>query len=186
MGRALIGTLRICDDAGEVLPNGTPGTVFFEGGPVFDYHNDPDKTAESRHPKGWSTLGDIGYVDDEGFLFLTDRRAFTIISGGVNIYPQECENVLASHPQVYDVAVIGVPNAEFGEEVKAVVQAVDPAAAGADLAAALMAHCRARLSHVKCPRSIDFVDQLPRQENGKLYKQKLRARYWTDGAALPR
>ena len=186
VGRALIGTLRICNDAGKVLPNGTPGTVFFEGGPVFDYHNDPDKTAESRHPKGWSTLGDIGYVDDEGFLFLTDRRAFTIISGGVNIYPQECENVLASHPQVYDVAVIGVPNAEFGEEVKAVVQAVDPAAAGADLAAALMAHCRARLSHVKCPRSIDFVDQLPRQENGKLYKQKLRARYWTDGAALPR
>lgn len=182
VGKALIGTLRICDEDGAEVPTGTPGTVYFEGGPVFDYHNDPEKTAQSRHPKGWSTLGDVGYVDADGYLFLTDRRAFTIISGGVNIYPQECENLLTGHPRVMDAAVIGVPNAEFGEEVKAVVQPVDMDDANADLEAELMAYCRQHLSHVKCPRTIDFVEKLPRQENGKLYKQKLRDTYWVGHA----
>jgi fatty-acyl-CoA synthase len=179
VGRAFVGKLRICDDTGDEVPVGTEGTVFFEGGPVFEYHNDPEKTAASRNAKGWSTLGDIGYVDEDGYLFLTDRRAFVIISGGVNIYPQEAENLLASHVAVLDVAVIGVPNPEFGEEVKAVVQLVDELDAGPALAAELLAYCRAHLSAVKCPRSVDFVDALPRQENGKLYKRKLRQQYWT-------
>ncbi|MBU2532109.1 MAG: AMP-binding protein, partial [Alphaproteobacteria bacterium] len=121
VGRAMLGTLRICDDDGREVQPHVEGTVFFEGGPPFEYHNDPEKTAQSRNAEGWSTLGDIGYVDEDGYLYLTDRRAFVIISGGVNIYPQEAENLLASHPEVLDVAVIGVPNAEFGEEVKAVV-----------------------------------------------------------------
>jgi acyl-CoA synthetase (AMP-forming)/AMP-acid ligase II len=178
VGRAFVGRVRICDEVGEEVPVGTEGTVFFEGGPVFEYHNDPEKTAASRNAKGWSTLGDIGYVDADGYLYLTDRRAFVIISGGVNIYPQEAENLLASHPRVLDVAVIGVPNSEFGEEVKAVVQLVDQGQAVPDMADELLAYCRARLSAVKCPRSIDFVEALPRQANGKLYKRKLRQQYW--------
>ncbi len=178
VGRAIIGQARICDDDGIELPVGIEGAVYFSDGPVFEYHNDPVKTAASRNAQGWSTLGDVGYVDDEGYLYLTDRRAFVIISGGVNIYPQEAENLLASHPDVFDVAVIGVPNEEFGEEVKAVIQLVGTVAATDELAAALIAYCRSDLSAVKCPRSIDFVDELPRQENGKLYKGKLRQRYW--------
>jgi long-chain acyl-CoA synthetase len=178
VGKALIGTLRICDEDGDEVPIGTPGTVYFDGGPAFAYHNDPEKTAQSRHPKGWSTLGDVGYVNDAGYLFLTDRRAFTIISGGVNIYPQECENLLISHPKVIDAAVIGVPNTDFGEEVKAVVQPLDMARANDALQAELMTYCRQHLSHVKCPKTIDFVEKLPRRENGKLYKQKLRDSYW--------
>ena len=174
----MIGTVRICDDNGNEVPTGTEGTVFFEGGPPFEYHNDPEKTAASRNAQGWSTLGDIGYVDDDGYLYLTDRRAFVIVSGGVNIYPQEAENVLASHPDVMDVAVIGVPNAEYGEEVKAVVQLVDHSASGDEMAAQLIAYCREQLSAVKCPRSVDFVADLPRQDNGKLYKRKLRDTYW--------
>ena len=179
VGRAFVGTVRICDEHGDEVPVGTEGTVYFEGGPVFEYHNDPVKTAASRNAKGWSTLGDVGYLDDEGYLYLTDRQAFMIISGGVNIYPQEAENLLASHAQVLDCAVIGVPNEEFGEEVKAVVQLVVPSEAGPALAEELVAYCRAHLSAVKCPRSIDFVDELPRQENGKLYKRKLREQYWS-------
>ena len=115
-------SLHICDDAGEELPIGESGTIYFEGGASFEYHNDAEKTKGSRHPKGWSTLGDVGYVDDEDYLYLTDRKAYMIISGGVNIYPQEAENVLVTHPDVIDVAVFGVPNDEFGEEVKAVVE----------------------------------------------------------------
>ena len=145
---------------------------------MFEYHNDAEKTAQSRNAVGWSTLGDIGYVDDDGFVYLTDRRAFVIISGGVNIYPQETENLLTNHPQVLDVAVIGVPNEEFGEEVKAVVQLVVPGDAAPALEAEIIAYCRAHLSAVKCPRSIDFVEGLPRHENGKLYKRKLREVYW--------
>jgi long-chain acyl-CoA synthetase len=178
VGRAIIGRIRICDDAGDEVPTGTEGTIFFEGGPVFEYHNDAEKTAQSRNALGWSTLGDIGYVDDDGFVYLTDRRAFVIISGGVNIYPQETENLLTNHPQVLDVAVIGVPNEEFGEEVKAVAQLVVPGDAAPALEAELIAYCRAHLSAVKCPRSIDFVEALPRHENGKLYKRKLREAYW--------
>lgn len=182
VGRAMIGRIHICDDAGDEVETGTTGTVFFEGGPKFAYHNDPEKTAGSYNKHGWSTLGDIGYVDDDGYLYLTDRRAFTIISGGVNIYPQEAENVLATHPAVYDAAVIGVPNPDYGEEVKAVVQPTDPHKAGPDLATELLAFCRAHLSPVKCPRTIDFDPHLPREANGKLYKQAIRKRYWTTNA----
>jgi long-chain acyl-CoA synthetase len=178
VGRAQIGTIRICDENGDEVPVGTTGTVFFEGGPKFAYHNDPEKTAASYNATGWSTLGDIGHVDEDGYLYLTDRRAFMIISGGVNIYPQEAENVLVTHPAVYDAAVIGVPNPDYGEEVKAVVQPVDPDQAGPQLADELIAYCRARLSPVKCPRSVDFEPQLPREANGKLYKQEIRKRYW--------
>jgi acyl-CoA synthetase (AMP-forming)/AMP-acid ligase II len=155
-----------------------PGVVYFAGGRPFEYHNDPDKTASIANDRGWRTLGDIGYLDDDGYLYLTDRQAHMIISGGVNIYPQEAENVLVTHPMVADVAVIGVPDAEMGEQVKAVVQAVDPSAAGPDLEAELLAFCRAELATYKCPRSVDFVDELPRDDNGKLYKRLLRERYW--------
>ena len=178
VGREMLGKLRICDDNGREVETGTPGTIYFEGGQTFEYYNDPEKTAASRNDQGWSTLGDVGYVDQDGYLFLTDRKAFMIVSGGVNIYPQECENLLATHPAVMDVAVIGVPHPDFGEEVKAVVQPVDMANAGQELEAELIDFCRASLSHVKCPRSIDFVERLPRQENGKLYKRKLRDAYW--------
>lgn len=178
VGRATLGELRILDDDGKVLLPGKEGTIYFANGPAFEYHNDPEKTAASRSSEGWTTLGDIGYVDEEGWLFLTDRKAHTIISGGVNLYPQETENVLITHPKVADVAVIGVPNDDFGEEMKAVVQLVDPAAAGPALAEELIAFCRTRLSPLKCPRSVDFDDNLPRQPTGKLYKRLIKDRYW--------
>jgi len=178
VGRAIVGKLKIVGDDGEELPVGESGTVYFAEGREFAYHNDPKKTAESRHPKGWTTLGDVGYVDADGFLHLTDRKAFMIISGGVNIYPQEAENLLVTHPKVVDVAVFGVPNEDFGEEVKAVVQPRDMREAGPALAEELMAWCRERLSPIKCPRSIDFEAELPRHPTGKLYKRLLRDRYW--------
>jgi long-chain acyl-CoA synthetase len=178
VGRAVVGELRICDDAGQEVPPGEVGTVYFAGGREFEYHNDPGKTAESRNAQGWSTLGDVGYVDPDGFLHLTDRKAFMIISGGVNIYPQEAENLLINHPKVMDCAVFGVPNAEFGEEVKAVVQPRDMTDAGPVLAEELMAYCREHLSTIKCPRSVDFEAELPRHPTGKLYKRLLRDRYW--------
>jgi long-chain acyl-CoA synthetase len=178
VGRAVVGQLRICDDAGHELPPGEPGTVYFAGGREFAYHNDPKKTAESRNALGWTTLGDVGYVDADGFLHLTDRKAFMIISGGVNIYPQEAENLLINHPRVMDCAVFGVPNEEFGEEVKAVVQPRDMSDAGPQLAEELLAYCRQHLSTLKCPRTIDFEAELPRHPTGKLYKRLLRDRYW--------
>jgi long-chain acyl-CoA synthetase len=178
VGRALVGEIRILDDGGGPLPAGEAGTIYFANGPAFEYHNDAAKTAASRSPQGWSTLGDVGYVDGEGYLYLTDRKHFMIISGGVNIYPQEVENLLVTHPKVADVAVIGVPNDEYGEEVKAVVQPMDMKDAGPALAAELIAHCRAHLSHLKCPRSVDFDAALPRHPTGKLYKRLLRERYW--------
>ena len=183
VGRAVIGKLKICDDAGEELPAGQSGTVYFAEGRTFEYHNDPRKTAESRHPKGWSTLGDVGYIDADGFLHLTDRKAFMIISGGVNIYPQEAENLLVNHPKVMDCAVFGVPNPDFGEEVKAVVQPRDMADAGPALAEELLAYCKQHLSAIKCPRSIDFEAELPRHPTGKLYKRLLRDRYWQGRAS---
>ena len=182
VGRADWGVVHICDEAGEELPAGENGVVYFEGGWDFEYLNDPEKTREARNPRhpSWSTLGDIGYLDSDGYLFLTDRRSFMIISGGVNIYPQEAENVLAVHPKVADAAVIGVPDAEMGEEVKAVIQPRDWADAGPELAQELIDFCRSRLSAIKCPRSVDFERELPRHETGKLYKRKLRDRYWAN------
>ncbi|AGW93217.1 AMP-binding protein [Cupriavidus sp. DF5525] len=183
-GRAMIGKLCICGPDGELMPPGEPGTIYFAEGRAFAYHNDDAKTAESRHPQhpDWSTIGDIGYVDEEGYLYLTDRKANMIISGGVNIYPQEAENLLMTHPKVMDVAVIGVPNEDFGEEVKAVVQPIDMAQAGPELAAELIAFCRASLSSIKCPRSVDFAAELPRLPTGKLLKRLLRDRYWAGHA----
>jgi acyl-CoA synthetase (AMP-forming)/AMP-acid ligase II len=181
VGKAIVGTVHVCDDEDNELPAGETGTIWFEGTAPFEYHNDPEKTAGSRNPRGWTTLGDIGYLDADGYLYLTDRRSCLIISGGVNIYPQEAENVLVTHDRVIDVAVFGVPNEEFGEEVKAVVQPVempvDDAAASA-LAAELIRYCRTQLADVKCPRSIDFRAELPRHPTGKLYKRLLKDEYW--------
>jgi acyl-CoA synthetase (AMP-forming)/AMP-acid ligase II len=180
VGKSLLGEIHICDDEGNELPIGEEGVIYFGGGAQFQYHNDEKKTRDSRHPghPEWSTLGDVGKLDAEGYLYLTDRKAFMIISGGVNIYPQEAENVLISHPEVADVAVIGVPNEEFGEEVKAVVQPIDWDHAGPALADDLIAYCRAQLSPIKCPRSVDFERELPRHPTGKLYKRLVRDRYW--------
>jgi acyl-CoA synthetase (AMP-forming)/AMP-acid ligase II len=178
VGKALVGVVHIVDDDGNELPTGEAGTIYFADGNAFEYHNDPSKTAESRNARGWTTLGDVGYLDAEGYLYLTDRKAYMIISGGVNIYPQEVENLLVTHPAVLDCAVIGVPNEDFGEEVKAVVQPAAGARPGPDLADELIGFCRGRLAHVKCPRSVDFVDELPRHANGKLYKRLIRDRYW--------
>jgi acyl-CoA synthetase (AMP-forming)/AMP-acid ligase II len=179
VGRALVGEVHITEEDGETeLPVGEPGVIYFANGPVFEYHSDPEKTAGSRNPKGWSTLGDIGFLDGEGYLYLTDRKADMIISGGVNIYPQETENVLIMHPKVGDVAVFGVPNEDFGEEVKAVVQPRDMSEAGSELAAELIDYCQQNLSRFKCPRSIDFEKELPRAPTGKLFKRRLKERYW--------
>ncbi len=171
-------TLHICDEEGNDLPPRSEGMVFFEGPRSFEYHNDPGKTAESRNRHGWTTLGDIGWVDEEGYLYLTDRKSFMIISGGVNIYPQEIENLLITHPKVTDVAVIGAPHDEMGEQVVAIVQPSDMADAGDALAAELTAFCRTSLSGVKTPRRIDFMAELPRHDTGKLYKRLLRDAYW--------
>jgi long-chain acyl-CoA synthetase len=179
VGRPVLGELLILDGVGEECPTGTDGTVWFRGATAFEYFQDPVKTAESRSGDGAaSAVGDIGHVDADGYLYLTDRKSYMIISGGVNIYPQETENILSAHPAVLDVAVIGVPNDDLGEEVKAVVQLVDPAAAGPEVAQDLIAYCRDRLAHFKCPRTVDFVPELPRSETGKLYKRILRDAYW--------
>jgi len=179
VGKPVLGEVKIVDEAtDEEQPARSPGVVYFANGPRFEYHNDPEKTASTRNAKGWSTLGDIGYLDDDGYLYLTDRKANMIITGGVNVYPQEAENVLITHPKVVDVAVFGVPNQEFGEEVKAVVQLADMADAGPDLERELIAFCRDQLSAIKCPRSVDFEADLPRHPTGKLYKRLLKDRYW--------
>jgi long-chain acyl-CoA synthetase len=183
VGTALTGILHICDEEGNEVPVGESGSIFFEqpeDAPGFEYYNDPKKTAESRHPvhPNWTTLGDVGKLDEDGYLYLTDRKAFMIISGGVNIYPQETENLLITHPKVADVAVIGVPNEDFGEEVKAVVQPADWSQAGPELAEELIAFCKQSLSAIKCPRSVDFDKELPRHPTGKLYKRLVRDRYW--------
>jgi len=178
VGRAKLGQLHICDETGTELPVGSEGEVYFENGHQFAYHNDPAKTADSTNAQGRTTLGDIGRIDAEGYLYLTDRKSFVIISGGVNIYPQETEDVLLTHPDVLDTAVIGVPNEEFGEEVKAVIQLMPGKTGSAALEASLIAYCRDRLSPLKCPRSVDFQDNLPRSDTGKLYKRKLREQYW--------
>ena len=179
VGKCLLGEMHILDEEGNECPIGTDGTVWFRGATNFEYFNDPAKTAENRTPDGqMSTVGDVGHVDEEGYLYLTDRKTYMIISGGVNIYPQETENLLATHPKVLDVAVLGVPNEDLGEEVKAVVQLVDPAGAGLEMEAELIRFCREHLAHFKCPRSVDFVEELPRLPTGKLYKRLLRDKYW--------
>ncbi|OBF95339.1 acyl-CoA synthetase [Mycobacterium sp. 852014-52450_SCH5900713] len=170
--------VHVIGDDGVELPAGHAGELFFEGGPAFEYFKDPAKTASVFNDRGWRTLGDMGYVDDDGYLYLTDRSTFMIVSGGVNIYPQEVENLLIMHPKLVDAAVFGVPNDEFGEEVKAVVQPVDGVRPGPDLEAELIEYCRAHLAGYKCPRSVEFVPALPRDPNGKLYKRRIRERYW--------
>lgn len=177
VGRPMGGAIHILDENGEELPVGQAGEIYFEGGNDFEYLNDPDKTASSRDPRGWKTVGDIGYLDEEGYLYLTDRRHHMIISGGVNIYPQEAENLLVTHPKVMDAAVFGIPDEEMGQSVKAVVQTVDPADATEEFAQELSTWLRDNLSHYKCPRSISFEPQLPRTDTGKLYKQELISKY---------
>jgi long-chain acyl-CoA synthetase len=175
VGKSVLGDLHVLDDAMREVATGEIGKLWFNTAAPFEYFNDPVKTAEANSPdRTMSTVGDIGYVDEEGYVYLTDRSAFMIISGGVNIYPQECENLLVTHPKVADAAVVGVPNEEMGEEVKAVVQLMPGFAPGAEL----IAFCREHLAHLKCPRSIDFEAELPRLPTGKLYKAPLRERYW--------
>ncbi len=183
VGKPLTCEIHICDEHGVEVPAGESGAIYMSGGGTFEYYKDDDKTADSRHAQGWSTLGDVGYLDDDGYLYLTDRKHFMIISGGVNIYPQEAENVLINHDKVMDVAVFGVPNADFGEEVKGVVQLADPSLASPMLEVELLDYCREYLSHIKCPRSIDFRDELPRHPTGKLYKRLLKDEYWAKAAA---
>ena len=170
--------LHIVGDDGEELPAGRPGTVYFAGGREFEYHNDPDRTASVRDRHGWRTLGDVGYVDDDGYLYLTDRSADMIVSGGVNIYPREAEQVLAAHPAVLDAAVFGIPDAEFGESVKGVVELAGPVDE-----AELLAWCHEHLATYKCPRSIDIVASLPRDPNGKLFKRHLKDPCWEGHAS---
>ena len=186
VGKPFMGDIHICGEDGAELPVGESGLVYFEQpGASFAYHNDDEKTDGTRHPDhpNWSALGDVGYVDEDGYLFLTDRATFMIISGGVNIYPQEVEDAMVMHPKIHDVAVIGVPNEEMGEEVKAVVQLEAGIEASEEATDELMAYVRERVAHYKCPRSIDFMDELPRSEAGKLYKRQLKDLYWGDSAS---
>ena len=180
VGRASSGILHVCDEDGNEVPRGTEGQIFFEPTEQmvpFEYHNDPVKTADSRNQHGWSSLGDVGYQDADGYLYLTDRKSFMIISGGVNIYPQEIENLLVTHPKVADAAVIGAPDADMGERVVAIVQPLDMAQAGPELAEELAAYLAPQLSRIKLPRQIDFRAELPRELTGKLYKRHLRDEY---------
>jgi long-chain acyl-CoA synthetase len=183
VGRSMLGPIHILDEEGGEQPPGRVGTVWFEppaNRPGFEYHKDQVKTRDSFNTRGWSTVGDMGYLDEDGYLYLTDRRTFMIVSGGVNIYPQEAENVLIDHPKVYDCAVFGIPDPEMGERVHGVVQPVSWDEAGPELEKELLAFCREHLAHYKCPKAIDFDRELPREQTGKLYKRLLRDRYWGD------
>ncbi|MBA3606087.1 MAG: AMP-binding protein [Acidimicrobiia bacterium] len=184
VGKPILGTLLILDDDGNEVPTGSTGTVWFEGATNFTYYNDEAKTAEGRDDSGQrSTVGDVGYVDDDGYLYLTDRKTYMIISGGVNIYPQETENLLITHDDVMDAAVIGVPNEDLGEEVKAVVQLMPGVEPSPETAQRLIEFCGQHLARFKVPRSVDFEDELPRLPTGKLYKRLLRDRYWGDATS---
>ena len=180
VGRAVLGEIVVRDEEGKECAPGVTGAIWFRGATNFEYFEDPGQTQESRDREDGqlSTVGDLGYVDAGGWLYLTDRKSYLIITGGVNVYPHEVENLLAGHPAVDDVAVLGVPSQEMGEEVKAVVQPAPGHAPGPDLAAELIGYCRAQSAHFKCPRSVDFVDELPRLPTGKLYKRPLRDGYW--------
>lgn len=184
VGYPEFGAVHIVDESGRELGPREIGTIYFSGGSRFEYHKDPEKTRQAYNDKGWATYGDVGYLDEDGYLYLTDRLSNTIISGGVNIYPQETENCLSLHPAVADVAVIGVPNAEFGEEVKAVVQLVDHSRASQALEQELLDFCRERISHVKCPKSVDFTTDMPRTESGKLLKRMVKQRYWPAASGI--
>jgi len=179
VGRVVLGQVHICDEQGAELPPNQEGTVYFSGLPDFEYYKDPVKTRDAYNDKGWSTLGDIGYLDDDGYLYLTDRRAFMIVSGGVNIYPQEIENLLVNHPQIMDVAVLGMPNPDFGEEVVAVIEPTKAAPGDEPLSAdsftaAISAYCKANLAAFKCPKKIILMENLPRLPNGKLLKRMIK------------
>ncbi len=179
VGKIVSGDLHILDDDMKPVGKGESGEIWFKTATPFEYFNDPERTAQTRSDDGtMTTVGDIGYVDDDGFLYLTDRSTFMIISGGANVYPQECENLLITHPKVMDAAVFGVPNEDLGEEVKAVVQLLPAYQQSAEMEAELIAFCKEHLASIKCPRSIDFEDELPRLPTGKLYKRGLRDRYW--------
>jgi len=184
VGKVVLGELSVLDDEMNPLPMGEPGTLWFKTATEFQYHRDQEKTKEATSEDGsMTTVGDVGYVDSDGFLYLTDRKTFMIISGGVNIYPQETEDLLISHPKVVDAAVFGVPNVDLGEEVKAVVQAVEGVAGDEALTEELLAYLGERVSRQKIPRSIDYRDELPRLPTGKLYKRLLRDEYWGEGTS---
>lgn len=178
VGRAHNCEIRICDDAGEPLPPGEIGTVYLAHGQKFEYYHDPEKTAAAYNQHGWATMGDMGYVDEDGFLFLTDRKHFTIISGGVNIYPQEIENALLAHPAIRDAAVVAAPHPDLGEQIAAVIEPCQMDDAGPDLARDIHDFLRQRISTVKLPRRIDFLEELPRLPTGKLMKRWLRDAYF--------
>jgi long-chain acyl-CoA synthetase len=184
VGRVVFGELHVCDDDMNDVAPGTPGALWFATPTPVQYFRDPERSREAHSPDGrMSTVGDVGYVDDEGFVYLTDRKTFMIISGGVNIYPQETENLLITHPKVADAAVFGIPHPDLGEEVKAAVELLPGVQPGPEVEAELIEFCLANLSRHKCPRSIDFEEKLPRLATGKLYKRKLRDKYWADGPA---
>ncbi len=184
VGRAVLGSIHIVDDDGRLLEAGRTGHLMFDSEEVFEYHKEPEKTAASRDERGWVRPGDMGWMDPDGYLYLTDRASNMIISGGVNIYPQEVEGLLALHPGIRDVAVIGVPDDDFGEQVKAVVEVADGFAANAAFAHEIIGHCQQHLAKFKCPKTVDFVAELPRLPTGKLLKRELRKRYWPQGQAL--
>jgi long-chain acyl-CoA synthetase len=184
VGKVVLGELSVLDDDMQPLPLGEPGTLWFKSATEFQYHRDEEKTREATSSDGsMTTVGDVGYVDADGFLYLTDRKTFMIISGGVNIYPQETEDLLISHPKVADAAVIGVPNQDLGEEVKAVVQPIAGVAGDDALTEELLQYLSERVSRQKLPRSIDYRDELPRLPTGKLYKRLLRDEYWGEGTS---
>jgi acyl-CoA synthetase (AMP-forming)/AMP-acid ligase II len=181
VGKAHIGVVHICDETGVEQAQGDEGMIYFElPERNFEYHNAPEKTSGATHTihSNWTSLGDVGYLNQKGFLFLTDRKAYMIISGGVNIYPREIEDTLIMHEAVQDVAVFGVPNEDFGEEVKAVVQPMQGIEGTDALAEDLIAYAKENLANYKIPRSVDFLDELPRLPTGKLYKRLLKDQYW--------
>jgi acyl-CoA synthetase (AMP-forming)/AMP-acid ligase II len=173
VGRSLVGTVHVLDDDGVEQPTHSPGQIWFDSGATFEYHGDKEKTASAFNEKGWSTLGDIGYLDEEGFVFLTDRASNMIITGGVNVYPLEIENVLSMHVAIADVAVVGIPDEEFGESIKAFVALEEGYEPSEKLTEEFRTLCRAHVAGFKCPRAYEYLDELPRLANGKLLKRFL-------------